>query len=489
MKAIQNKKGMTLIEILVVLMLSTIVMIIVGNILLSSMGFFKTTTDTNFDKQGVDGVADAIRRELTYASNIIVDQEDNPPSGQWHKISLNEEHQLLFDDILTFTSGYYGQRTLKIEARNDTDLARIDLTFAFYDIEAIKQYETKSSLYLVNKGKNMMQDNASEEPIYLDISKDSGYVIYYQKGTYVVRDDEDNPTPDPTPSGTGTVADELNCKDETISKPGEDGNNKGIWTSGANYRRGDYVIHDDIWYILVVDSNNTGITPNLTWEWKTLNATYTTDSQYEYGDIVLYQDKYYQVHSENGSINFPPNVTSVWAGPYDSAHDCITATVITPSYTVCPVVTQKKCTGTIADEYYKLRTVNNKGTWYANMPNIKKGDFVKYSGSKDNGVHYWYRALSDSLIGYTPEIGDQNRDSGWKRIVEVDKAGKGTPAVYSDTSAYVKGDVIYYPNNSTYYEATPQKAGNVNIIWMYDPVKNPQYWTKISAPSGKQCLY
>ena len=46
-----NNKGMTLVEIVVVLLIASIIMTITGGILVNSLGYFDTTTKKSLDKQ------------------------------------------------------------------------------------------------------------------------------------------------------------------------------------------------------------------------------------------------------------------------------------------------------------------------------------------------------------------------------------------------------------------------------------------------------
>lgn len=56
-----NKKGMTLIEVIVVLLLSSILMVIAGGLLLNSMGYFNRTAQSNYEKQAVDAISSYVR--------------------------------------------------------------------------------------------------------------------------------------------------------------------------------------------------------------------------------------------------------------------------------------------------------------------------------------------------------------------------------------------------------------------------------------------
>ena len=69
-----NNKGMTLVEIVVVLLIASIIMTITGGILVNSLGYFDKTTQNSLDKQTVDGVLDFISSEITYATDVRINE-------------------------------------------------------------------------------------------------------------------------------------------------------------------------------------------------------------------------------------------------------------------------------------------------------------------------------------------------------------------------------------------------------------------------------
>ena len=80
-----NKKGMTLVEITVVLLIASILMTITGGILINSLGYFQDTTALSTDKSVGDGVLDFINSEIEYSSDVRV-QENQPNGNDWHCI-------------------------------------------------------------------------------------------------------------------------------------------------------------------------------------------------------------------------------------------------------------------------------------------------------------------------------------------------------------------------------------------------------------------
>lgn len=55
-----NNKGMTLVEIVIVLLIASIAMTITGGILINSLGYFQDTTELSTDKTAGDGLLDLL---------------------------------------------------------------------------------------------------------------------------------------------------------------------------------------------------------------------------------------------------------------------------------------------------------------------------------------------------------------------------------------------------------------------------------------------
>ena len=144
-----NKKGMTLIEVIVVLLLSSILMVIAGGLLLNNMGYFNQTAQSNYEKQAVDAISSYVRGQLIYASEVQIATQKPDTSDDWHWISVNDKNQLVKDDASVYNEDFYRGRNLKISAKCYIDNYRLDLTFAFADNEK-QVYKTASTLELVN---------------------------------------------------------------------------------------------------------------------------------------------------------------------------------------------------------------------------------------------------------------------------------------------------------------------------------------------------
>ena len=105
-----NNKGMTLVEIVVVLLIASIIMTITGGILVNSLGYFDTTTKKSLDKQTLDGVLDFISNEITYATDVRV-SNTKPDDRDWHYLYVlkNDKNKgrLYRDGKAVFDDDYY----------------------------------------------------------------------------------------------------------------------------------------------------------------------------------------------------------------------------------------------------------------------------------------------------------------------------------------------------------------------------------------------
>ena len=64
MKQFKNNNGMTLIEVTVVLLISTVLLTIVGSILVTSLNFFRDQKLSDQNKQKLDGIAEYVDNEI-----------------------------------------------------------------------------------------------------------------------------------------------------------------------------------------------------------------------------------------------------------------------------------------------------------------------------------------------------------------------------------------------------------------------------------------
>ncbi len=73
MKQFKNNNGMTLIEVTVVLLISTVLLTIVGSILVTSLNFFRDQKLSDQNKQKLDGIAEYVDNEINYVTDLAID--------------------------------------------------------------------------------------------------------------------------------------------------------------------------------------------------------------------------------------------------------------------------------------------------------------------------------------------------------------------------------------------------------------------------------
>lgn len=452
-----NKKGFTLIEIMVTLIISSIVMLIAGTIILNSFGYFNKTEKADVDKLAVDKIAELVRDELVYASKVVV-ADERPDEHDWNAFSINADGYLLktvyegtkSTDIVLYNEEFYNHSTLELKARCYNNDYRMDLSFAFLDNDLEQKYKTEHTLELINmKSTTTLTDSDSSDKHSELLTITGTRRIYYQKGGNDFRNDI------PTLDGSGTVADEIKCKNKV--------NDKGAWVSGTSYVQGDFVYILDkstgekIWYRLTIAGISTSNSPETTWEWKKINMNHDNKSRYMKGDIIIFNKLYYQAINDT---EFDPTVITVWSSGYKTIDELKASKgYIIPQYSTC----ENGCKivlKTVEDEICEMSPVvsepgfsnaekpadntNNIGDFQSNYDKFigkepqrwyYNGDFVSLDG------HY-YRYVSDvSDTRSGIEVKPGTEYGGIKRI----------DMNWTMYSAYETDDVIKY--NNVYYRA------------------------------------
>lgn len=494
-----NNKGMTLIEVIVVLLISSILMVIAGGILLDSAGYFNKTAQSNYEKLAVDSISSYVRERLVYATEVQIATTKPDDSDDWHWFSTNKDHQLTFDDKTVYNDDFYRSRYLKLTAKY-YESYRLDLGFSFTDDNNKQFYKTTSTLELVNlKAKNEKGESISNTGIrgtLVDISdltklegKEAGYKIYFKtSGAINIVDDVDPEHPDidyddskDTPSENpydGTVYDELKCRDKNITKPGEKGNNKGDWKENSNYVIGDFVEYNGVTYRAIKDvANGKNPLDDKGNNWKPVNPpTWVQSASYEKDDVVIYLSKYYQATDNINNSQQNPASTEKWKLLTEDELKKIIQEHADGNF--CKIngnQEDKSCDAnrppTVGKEICEknenvttqYQNGNNKGPWTANT-NYKKGDFVSVRIGEDI---VWFRAMREALgLPFSPEL--MTDHTVWKRIDDT----------WSDRGGYEKGDVVI----------VEVKGKNYYFQCLSDGIHDPYTWLDNPWSGGWQVV-
>lgn len=463
----KNNKGMTLVEIVIVLLIASIAMTITGGILVNSLGYFDDSTKVSIDKQSVDGILDYIDGEIKYATDVAVSSSKPDNRENWHclyvkPIGGTNSQNILYrdnDDSPVFSEDYYTKRNLAIEVRGFTvNEHRLDVRVKYKDKANKEVYKTSKTFELVNL--NMNSENASKTDIFSNISSytelSSGDKLWYIKDTSYKSDngnnnDPVNPTPTPNVVGGNMVGNQIKCWNTS--------NNRGEMTNSALlYPRGSFVFYQGFWWQKMLDNVNDNYWPGL-WEkpalpyrsWKKICDTFDYTSYYEKGDIVLYNGVKYictddfglRAYFEYGNVFYnlgeevPGHESEMpwkkWFKVYVDGdenlygiHDC-------KKY-------WKYNTQTVASNLnnYSLDEIPdfNTTSTYQERSIVR----IKYANAQGTGEQYYKYYLKVLSGNGNPGSG---ASSGWQLLVNG----------YDSNSAYLKNDVIYCEKDGHYYKA------------------------------------
>lgn len=327
----RNKKGFTLIEIIVSIMIASIGMMIAATIILNSMGYFDKTAVADHDKQALDGIKDYFQNELIYASEVKI-ANTKPDGNDWHWLYVKND--VLYrdndfgnsEDIKVYLDEFYNRKKLKITARG-YDKYRLILNFYLNNDDNKTIYKTATTIELLNFKEQINKETEGISPfskagntVDLDNSS-STYKIYYKKGEIAINAQEENKQ-----GITGTVADKLLNVDKnaiTPYDPNKDYSQVNRKEDGT-YLPGDFVKVGDKIYLCTWgyntgaggDFGNPG-DPGAKQHWQLVQEEYDENSSYFQGDVIKYNGKYYRSWADNNV--FTPNEDN----PYNTTWEVV----------------------------------------------------------------------------------------------------------------------------------------------------------------------
>ncbi len=481
---IKNNKGMTLVEIMVVLLIAAIAMTITGGILVNSLGYFDTSTKTSLDKQTTDGILDYISGEIKYATDVTVTNKvKSKPDDRndWHciyianhedksdinAIKTTNEKVLYRDGSEVFSVDYYSKRNVDIQIKGFTlGEHRLDTKIILNDKSDKEVYKTTNTYELINL--NMNLDNETTTNFFKNVSTDymsltydgndnnsNNKVLWYIKdATYQSSDDGGNTDPvDPTPTITGgnMVGSQVECINPL--------NNRGEMTqNNIQYQKGSFVYYHGYWWQKMYDNAYDNYWPGeqTRRRWKKIDSNFDYSSYYEKGDIVLYNNKKYICidnfldgsYFEYGGKYYglgeevpkhePKTPWKKWFKIYVDGDEKIYGKHD------CSSLWQNNC-DTVASKLNRVdidSIPEYKSTgFYKNGVSIVK---IKYQNASDTSKYY-YQYFLKLFDGNGLKPGT-SAASGWQIL------DRG----YHENSAYEKGDVVYYGKNNYEYVKTNQ---------------------------------
>lgn len=517
----KNNKGMTLVEIVIVLLIASIAMTITGAILVNSLGYFDDNTKKSLDKQIADGALEYINDEVKYATDVTVtSKKDTKPDSRddWHCLYIanhqpeegeenaaqNQNTQVLYrDGNEVFSIDYYSKRNLDIQIKGFTSGEhRLDAKIILNDRNNKQVYKTTNTYELINL--NMNADNENTTNFFRNISTDylalsydgndenaDNKVLWYIKDTsYSSSNDSGNTdpvNPTPTPSvGGNTVGDQIDC----INSKNIGGIYQGV--GNHSYPTGLFYYYEGYWW-QSYKAEFYGYAPGYgsLRQWKKIDSYYDFHSFYEKGDIVLNQKGVKYIWKDD----FPNNdraFTDASGNPIDlgedtgdpwwnnkqkeyikiyedgdekiyGKHDC---SKYWSSYT------DKTVASKLDDvDLDKIQQYKSTGQ-YTNGVSIVK---VPYSGVQGNtanhkfGYQYYLKVFTGD--GSAPGT---SAASGWEIL---DRS-------FHDNSSYANGSIVYYGGTGVnYIRSITEINGETNPAQNVYQVPNV-YWERYPKDSN-----
>lgn len=432
-----NKKGFTLVEIIVSIAIFSALLAVLGSIMISGFKYFYETSSTDLDKRSIDEIASYVRSELLYATDVRV--QETKPTGNWRSFSVVDGKLHQFDetdsvstDLNLFSNdSFYNNHTFKMTSKAYESKNRLDLKFVMYDSDE-DLYTTRDTLELLNV--TAVQSKAFADELLLG---DNNLKIYYKKDKTSIENSE--------LSGDRTVADRISKINFR--------NNRGYFALGRHYSPGDYVFYNNSWWYSA--ANNDGNAYPDKGNWIKLSKDFQNDSFYTYGDVIIYENEYYEYqygwYNRNDAMCTPnPNPgkydTNGWKKTtkeyldsinknYENAYTGTKDTVMSKlPNDVNPSDPQKKSSSILngydSEKKYPI------GSYIKIEKKIKKVDIYGQEVKDENGNPVFegtnYYEVYLKVFNGDGNLPGSSRFSGWK-LLEND---------YDSNSSYEKNDYV-----------------------------------------------
>lgn len=439
-----NRKGFTLVEIIVSISIGLVVLAIVGSMILSSFDFMFSTTDMDIDKRAIDSIIKLVREDVEYAYDVrLMDCNDpNAPTvgGEdgWHCYYV-KDGVLYRDEEKVLSDEYYNHKTFTMESKgNYQNGIRVDFTYTLNNSKE-DTYSARDTIMFLNV---QVSDSIKQGGLYTKESTvpltDGEYRLYYNGKSGRATGTPDEPD-EPDGGISGTVKDQI----ELIGL----GNCKGEFLPNT-YHRGDYVYYDGYWWVwispkeeMVWAKTPPGDINTYAHKWKKIDSNWDTNSGYMTGDIVYHNGKYYKCTSDlqiDKEESYEPGVYYDWSDANNLWQELPDYHPIEKNLIECEVPSdvQDKKNETIIKKLNGV-DLNSIPTYDGNNNHYNSTDnnVVKIEIG-NTGIYQYYIKLFDNLG--EPGKMVYNKDTelfevGWQRIsLDID-----------DNSAYLSGDIVH----------------------------------------------
>ena len=293
---LKNKKGFTLVEIIISLAIFSIVSLVLGSVLVSGFDQFFQISNANNSKLIGDQIISYMRQELVYATDIRIQSELPDTTGDWYSFTIKDGrlyqyHETNHEDLSIYNDEFYQSQDLTLMVHVVDQEPRLDLQASLLVRDEL-QYSGSDSLQLLNMTESPSITISSGQ--WQEI--DEPLKIYYKKDKLVLKEDTTPVEPEvPEEPGdnedsvtiTGTVEDQL-----ALLSPANN-RGEGNLNNGFTFRQYDMIFYDGYWWMFITDGTNIAL-PYQQQIWKCLRKTYHEKSAYEKGDIVEYNGRYYR---------------------------------------------------------------------------------------------------------------------------------------------------------------------------------------------------
>ncbi|MDD3049149.1 MAG: type II secretion system protein [Bacilli bacterium] len=439
MKQLRNRKGMTLVEIIVVLLIMSVLLVIMGSLILNAFNYFNKTTDQDLNKRSLDAVSEYVRSELLYATDVRV-QENVPDENEWNSLYI-VDGQLYRNDEPVYSESFYNYNQLVLKVRG-FDKYRLDLKYAYYNADEEKVYATMDTLELLNLKLKIEKDD--EFNPFANISSvttlSKQMKIYYQKNIKIDEDEK----PDYVESASNHCVNAFN--------------NRGRFERGNVYKIGDMIFSNGYWWL---NYNTTWVLDaapeNQSITWKKMDYAYDARSVYMPKDILKYENRYFQCIQKiiHWTVPLFGNYNSQFYWQELEKED-------TKVNLTCSLNPDENETVSNKLDYEELDDYEE----YEHGEKYDVGEIVKIT-SDDGYVEYYLKVLE--VNGNNGPL--TNPSSGWQKLVKS----------WDAKSSYKKGDIVAYSylrSRLVYIEAQQDIVKKVDVL-LNNSSFNEEYWKQV----------
>lgn len=436
----KKHNGFTLIEIVVVLTISTIALSMAGSLVVFSMKMGAEGTSENQEKQIVDALVSVFEEELSNATAIAYSEDGSEPSSllkdgstpEWHYYTVTDSGTIQRDGSEVYSESFYQGNKIELMLTIQENSVLLRIVSSDYEQTAVISLDNvKSNFTITTLEETSIQGDA--RLYYATTRSEVASVTEEEEETEDAQPDvseEEEVDPDEDPRGT--------IEDYVVSGSSNYGGFQNIIDasqSNTYILKGALVFNknDGYWYQVIqsawitedIFSNNSGAVV------RRIDPYFTTSSAYLKGDVILYE--------YNGSVNYYrclQNVLYGWPvpdGDYNSSNywQKLDSAPEGALQTTIEYDEGGDAMATVADTLEDDAATSYVGEYDASKK-YEVGDMVCITYEAKYGKPYreFYMKINDYDV--KPGETTSSNQVAWKLYSKL----------YSSTSAYKAGDVV-----------------------------------------------